>query len=79
MSAMVHPSLLLALISLVSCTSPVYYSSCSESATRTCVYGTNVTDRLLNMKKGGSNVLSTADYDLPFFPCEEYNYNCGYQ
>lgn len=70
---------LLALVSLVSCTNSVYYSSCAESANRTCVYGTNVTDRLLNMKKGGSNVLSTADYDLPFFPCEEYNYNCGYQ
>jgi hypothetical protein len=31
------------------------------------------------MKKGGSNVLSPNDYDSTFFPCEEYNYNCGYQ
>jgi hypothetical protein len=30
------------------------------------------------MKKGGSDVLSTNNYDSAFFPCEEYNYNCGY-
>jgi len=45
---------------------------------RSCMYGTNVTDRLLSLKKGGSNILSTSNYDLTFFPCEEYNYNCGY-
>lgn len=71
--------LILAIIWLVSSAAQVYYTSCGESATRSCVYGTNVTDRLLNMKKGGSNVLSTNDYDASFFPCEEYNYNCGYQ
>jgi hypothetical protein len=70
---------LLTIIWLVSSASSVYYSSCSESTTRPCAYGTNATDRLLNMKKGGSNVLSTADYDTTFFPCEEYNFNCGYQ
>lgn len=64
---------------LVSSAGTVYYSSCAESASRSCVYGTNVTDRLLNMKKGGSNVLSPLDYDASFFPCEEYNFNCGYQ
>ena len=70
---------LFGLILLVSPASSVYYSSCGESASRSCVYGTNVTDRLLNMKKGGSNVLSTNDYDSSFFPCEQYNFNCGYQ
>lgn len=69
----------LMMIWLVSSTYSVYYSPCGESTNRTCVYGTNVTDRLLNMKKGGSNVLSTNDYDASFFPCEEYNFNCGYQ
>lgn len=56
-------------ILLVSSAGTVYYTSCSESATRPCIYGTNVTDRLLNMKKGGSNVLSPLDYDISFFPC----------
>lgn len=70
---------LIGFIWLVSSANSVNYTSCLESSSRTCVYGTNVTDRLLSMKKGGSNVLSTADYDTSFFPCEEYNYNCGYQ
>jgi hypothetical protein len=71
--------LLLALVSaFVSFTSAVYYSSCSESATRTCSYGSNVTDKLLSMKKGGSNVLSTNNYDSTFYICEEYDYDCGY-
>jgi len=69
---------LLGLILLVSSTSSVHYTSCGESGSRPCVYGSNVTDRLLNMKKGGSNVLSTNNYDASFFPCEEYNFNCGY-
>lgn len=60
---------LLVSIWLVSSAGTVYYSSCGESAARPCVYGTNVTDRLLNMKKGGSNVLSTNNYDASFFPC----------
>lgn len=70
---------LLTIIWLVSSANSVYYTPCLESSSRTCAYGTNVTDRLLNMKKGGSNVLSTANYEASFFPCEEYNYNCGYQ
>jgi hypothetical protein len=69
---------LFALIWIVSSSSSAYYTTCSESATRPCNYGTNVTDRLLNLKKGGSNVLSANDYDATFFPCEEYNYGCGY-
>lgn len=53
----------------VSSTISIYFTSCSESATRPCTYGTNVTDRLLSMKKGGSYVLSTNNYDTTFFPC----------
>jgi hypothetical protein len=68
----------LALFLIVSSANSPYYTTCSESATRPCTYGTNVTDRLLNLKKGGSNVLSTSDYDTTFFPCEEYNNGCGY-
>jgi hypothetical protein len=30
------------------------------------------------MKKGGSNVLSTNNYDSTFYICEEYDYDCGY-
>lgn len=66
------------LIAFVSAANTVYYSSCSESANRTCIYGTNVTDKLLSVKKGGSNILSTNDYEIYFYLCEEYNYDCGY-
>ena len=47
----------------------LYYSSCSESAARACNYGLNTTDRLLAMKKGGSNVLALDHYEPGFFPC----------
>ena len=32
----------------------------------------------MTIKKGGSNVLSTADYDKNFFLCEEFTFDCGY-
>jgi hypothetical protein len=52
-------------------TYPVYASSCnSESATRVCNQGSNVTEYLLSIKKGGTNVLSALDYDTNFFECE---------
>ncbi len=64
--------ILILAILLVSSTSSVHFTTCTESSSpaRSCIYGTNVTDRLLNMKKGGSDVLSTANYDATFFPCE---------
>jgi hypothetical protein len=43
----------LALVLCVSRANSVYYTPCSESSTRVCPYGTNTTDRLLNLKKGG--------------------------
>lgn len=61
---------LTALIILSAFVSPIYaiyYTSCTESATRLCTYGTNVTDKLLSLKKGGSNVLSTNNYDNEFY------------
>jgi hypothetical protein len=72
MKALTKCVLLIITIWLVSSTNSVHYTTCTESSSvsRSCVYGTNVTDRLLNMKKGGSDVLSTADYDATFFPCE---------
>lgn len=75
---MLRSFLMIALVGLVSSTSSDYYTPCAESNTRPCSFGTNITDRLLALKKGGSNVLSTSDYDSAFFPCEEYNFNCGY-
>ena len=56
----------------------VYYSSCEESANRECPYLANRTDFLLNLKKGGTDILSTSTYLYDFFLCEEYNYDCGY-
>lgn len=56
----------------------VHYSPCTESATRVCSYGTNVTDKLLNFKKGGSFAIQTNTFDQNFYLCEEYNFNCGY-
>lgn len=70
--------IIISLILFVSSTNTIYYSSCSESATRTCSYGTNVTDRLLALKKGGTDVLSTNNYDPTHFVCENYDYDCGY-
>jgi hypothetical protein len=32
----------------------------------------------MNIKKGGTNILSPNDYDKNFFLCEEYNFDCGY-
>jgi len=66
---MLRTELIFFLILLVSAADNVYYAPCLESATRTCTYGTNITDRLLALKKGGSNVLSTNNYDSSFFPC----------
>ena len=43
-----------------------------------CPYGTNSTDRLLNLKKGGQDCVLAGTYRNSFFLCEEYNYNCGY-
>jgi hypothetical protein len=71
-------ALLLLVVWCVSSANPIFYSSCSESSTRVCSYGTNVTDRLLSLKKGGSDILSTNNYDSTFFLCDEYNYDCGY-
>ena len=65
------------IICFVSPANPIFYSSCAESATRTCPFS-NVTDKLLSFKKGGSNILSTDNYDSNFYLCEEYNYDCGY-
>ena len=72
MKAILKCVILILTIWLVSSTSSVNYTTCTESSSpaRSCIYGTNVTDRLLNMKKGGSDVLSTANYDATFFPCE---------
>lgn len=70
--------LLFWLYGFVSCANTIYFTSCSESSSRVCTYGTNVTDKLLAMKKGGSNILSTNNYDSSFYLCEEYNYDCGY-
>jgi hypothetical protein len=68
----------LCLCGYVSFANNIYYTSCTESSSRLCTYGTNVTDKLLAMKKGGSNILSTNNYDSSFYLCEEYNYDCGY-
>ena len=54
---------------LVSLTRAVHYSTCIESATRTCSYGTNITDRLLSLKRGGSSLPATNTYDPSFFLC----------
>lgn len=59
-------------------TGSVHYSPCSESATRVCSYGTNVTDKVLNFKKGGSSAAQTNTFSQNFYLCEEYNFNCGY-
>jgi hypothetical protein len=60
---------------------PVYASSCdteSLNISRTCPQKDNITEYLMTIKKGGSNVLSTADYDKNFFLCEEFTFDCGY-
>ena len=50
---------------------PIYTSSCaSESATRLCTQRNNLTEYILSLKKGGTNILSTSDYDKNFFLCE---------
>lgn len=71
--------LILLLIHVHSTTYPVYASSCdSESPTRVCPQEGNITEYLLGLKKGGSDILSTSDYDSDFFLCEEYTFDCGY-
>lgn len=55
-----------------------YYACCTESTDRTCPNDENQTDYLQNMKKGGSDILSTNDYMYDFMLCEEYNHDCGY-
>lgn len=57
------------LISLVSSANSIYYTPCTESTNRSCIYKTNITDRLQSLKKGGTNILSTENYDAAFFPC----------
>ena len=66
---MLKATLLLLLILSVSCQSSVYYTPCAESTTRTCPYGTNTTDRLLNLKKGGQRIVTTNTYDSDFYLC----------
>ena len=57
----------------------VYATSCPlESTTRVCPQKGNLTEYLLSMKKGSSDILSSADYDKNFFVCEEYAFDCGY-
>lgn len=71
-------TLILALTLLISTVSsglvfPVYASSCDNESlniSRTCPQKDNMIDYLMTIKKGGSNVLSTADYDKNFFLCE---------
>ena len=57
------------LICFVSSINNVFYTSCNESTTRTCTYADNVTAKLLDFKKGGSDILSTSDYQPTFFNC----------
>ena len=78
MNASLNRLLLISLLLSVSLANSLFYTACTESATRVCPFGTNVTDKLLSFKKGGSNILSTANYESNFFLCEEYNYDCGY-
>ena len=32
----------------------------------------------MSIKKGGTNVLSSSDFDKNFYLCEEYTFDCGY-
>lgn len=58
---------------------PIYASSCdTQSATRLCTQKDNVTEYLLSLKKGGTNILATDDYDDNYFLCEQYTFDCGY-
>ena len=71
---------LLAMSALIILTSQdAFYSTCPEAANRDCPNAENQTDFLLNMKKGGSDILSTNTYMYDFMLCEEFNYDCGYQ
>jgi hypothetical protein len=74
---MLMKALLLAML-CVSCLGSLFYSPCSESTARVCPQGSNVTDRLLNLKKGGQNCVTQGTYQPQFYLCDEYNYNCGY-
>ena len=47
-----------------------FYSTCPEAANRDCPNAENQTDFLLNMKKGGSDILSTNTYMYDFMLCE---------
>ena len=73
--------LLLVIVPTYTLTYPVYASSCDNESlniSRTCPQKDNITEYLLSIKKGGTNILSTADYDKNFFLCEEYTFDCGY-
>ena len=49
----------------------VYTTSCPvESPTRVCPQKGNLTEYLMGLKKGSSDLLSLADYDKNFFVCE---------
>lgn len=49
----------------------LYASSCTdESTTRVCPQKDNITEYLMSIKKGGTNILSPNDYDKNFFLCE---------
>ena len=55
-----------------------YFTTCVEDAGRQCPQTNNRTEFLLNIKKGGVDILSTERYLYDFFLCEEYNFDCGY-
>lgn len=75
---MLKSFLVVVILAFVSGTTSVHYSPCSESTSRVCSYGTNLTNRVLNFKKGGSLASRTNTFDQNFYLCEEYNFNCGY-
>lgn len=75
---MLNHHLLLVLSLFVSCLATVYYTPCSESASRLCPFGTNSTAYLIRLKRGGFSAANVNSYDPSYFLCEEYNYNCGY-
>jgi len=43
-----------------------------------CPQKGNLTEYLLGLKKGSTDILSLSDYNKNFFLCEEYGFDCGY-
>lgn len=66
---MLKPKLFLVSLLCVSLATSIFYTPCNESSIRTCSYGTNVTNRLLNLKKGGQNCVQKNTYSSNFFYC----------